>query len=226
MLMLGGGRRATPPAERGGSGEELAPISTARLDLDALRSLDELGLLQGVLDVITDVAAFEGALLPEAGAELVSPGASRGTSRHMTRHLDAMLEWGVVERSPGARVVLPAFTVPKKSGGLRLVCDGRKLNRLMRPPPPMLLPSIHSVIARFLSARAVVAADARSWFYQFPLAEEVRAFFGVNLAGARGPFVQARLRVLCMGWSWAPCISQPSRPRRAGWCYPCGSTCD
>ena len=208
LLLREGGRRAAPPAERGGSEGELAPISTARLDLNALRSLDESGLLRGVLDVIVDLAAFEAAMLPEASAELVLPGASRGTSRHMARHLGAMLEWGVVERSLGrTRVVLPAFTVPKKSGGLRLVCDGRKLNRLMRPPPPMLLPSIHAVIARFLSSRAVVAADARSWFYQFPLAEGVRDFFGLHLAGARGPFVRARLRVLCMGWSWAPCIA-------------------
>ena len=56
----------------------------------------------------------------------------------------------------------------------------------------------------------MVAADARSWFYQFPLAEGVRDYFGMHLAGARGPFVRVRLRVLCMGWSWAPCIAQRS----------------
>ena len=117
VLLIGGGHRAAPPTERGGGEGDLAPISTARLDLNALRSLDESGLLRGILDVILDVAAFEGTMLPGAAAELALPRASRGTSRHMARHLDALLEWGVVERSPGARIVLPAFTVPKKSGG-------------------------------------------------------------------------------------------------------------
>lgn len=200
------GRHVAPPAERAGG--VLAPISTSRLDLDVLVSLDEGGLLTGVLDVIRSRASFLEALLP--GCRLDDGTLRRGTSRHMLCHWDRLRHWGVLDRAAAQSVILPCFTVPKKSGDLRLVCDGRKLNRLMRHPPPMLLPSIHEVVSRFLSAEYVVQADGKSWFYQFPLAPDVRDFFSVNLAGARGPFVRASLQVLCMGWSWAPCIAHRS----------------
>lgn len=221
-LLVPGGGRVAPPATRGGAGE-LAPISESRLDLRRLRELDAQGLLAGVLDVIESPEAFEAAMRPEAAAALRSPRLRRGTSRHMLRHLARLQAWGVVEAAELQRVVLPAFTVEKRSGGLRLVCDGRKLNALMSRPPPMLLPGIHALIARFLGARGVVQTDARSWFYQFPLAPGVRPFFGMNLAGARGAFVRAQLRSLCMGWSWAPAIAQRAAmvllPEEHGACW-------
>ena len=200
------GRHVTPPAVKVDG--VLATISSARLDLDALVRLDTEGLLTGILDVIRSEKAFVAAMLPEAAAALkVDRVLSRGTSRHMLKHWDRLVEWGVMSRAESQRVVLAAFTVEKRSGGLRLVCDGRKLNRLMRAPPTMLLPSIRSVISKFLSANWVIDADGVSWFYQFPLADGVDDFFGVNLAGERGPYVRAKLRSLCMGWSWAPCIA-------------------
>ena len=200
------GRHLGPPSARGGPTGELAPISTSRLNLDALEALDSEGILSGVIDVIRDRGAFLRAMRP--GVDLGDRPLSRGTSRHMLRHWDNLSEWGVLGLADAPKVVLPAFTVEKKSGLLRLVCDGRKLNRLMRDPPPMLLPSIHEVVRRFLAAEFVVQADGKSWFYQFPLGDGVRDFFGVNLAGERGPFRRTSLRVMCMGWSWAPCIAQ------------------
>ena len=202
-------RFVSAPAERAEG--ELAEISRARLDLDALTAMDSQGLLTGVLDVIRSPEAFTAALTEEGRKVLESSvPVKRGTSRHMLRHWGKLQKWGVMSRSGEQKVILPAFTVPKKVRGLRLVCDGRKLNRLMRDPPPMYLPSIHKVVKRFLDSAYVVQADGRSWFYQFPLADGVDDFFGVNLAGARGPFVRAKLNVLCMGWSWAPCIAHRS----------------
>ena len=198
-----------PPAARAEG--ELAAISPARLDLDALLAMDTEGLLTGVLDVIRSEEAFRSALLPEAANQLEHDRTlARGTSRHMLRHWERLTLWGVLSRAERQRVVLPAFTVAKKSGGLRLVCDGRKLNRLMRPPPAMKLPSIRQVVSRFLSSDWVIEADGKSWFYQFPLADGVDEYFGVNLAGERGPFMRTKLRSLCMGWSWAPCIAHRS----------------
>ena len=203
------GRHVLPPAVR--EDGELARISTARLDLDALRELDTGGLLTGVLDVIRSEDAFHAAMVPGASDQLMRDKAlSRGTSRRMLQHWERLAAWGVLSRAESQRVVLAAFTVAKKSGGVRLVCDGRKLNRLMRAPPAMLLPSIRTVVRRFLSANWVIEADGVSWFYQFPLADSVADYFGVNLAGERGPFVRARLQSLCMGWSWAPCIAHRS----------------
>ena len=202
-------RFVSAPAERAEG--ELANISRARLDLDALMAMDTKGLLTGILDVIRSREAFTANLTDEGRKVLDSSvPLRRGTSRHMLRHWGNLLQWGVMSRSKVQKVVLPAFTVPKKVHGLRLVCDGRKLNRLMRAPPPMLLPSIHQVVRRFMDNAYVVQADGRSWFYQFPLADGVDDFFGVNLSGARGPFVRAKLNVLCMGWSWAPCIAHRS----------------
>ena len=202
------GQQISPPTDR--EAGMLAPISKARLNLDRLVELDTNGILLGIIDVIRDVSAFEALFVPGTELTLGSRPTFRGTSRHMLRHMQHLEEWGVVERSDQQKVVLPAFTVPKSSGGLRLVCDGRKLNRMMRPPPPMLLPGIRAVIARFLSARYVAQDDGKSWFYQFPLGQGIDDYFGVNLSGARGPFVRAKLRALCMGWSWAPCIAHRS----------------
>ncbi|KAJ9451622.1 hypothetical protein DIPPA_25104 [Diplonema papillatum] len=155
--------------------------------------------------------------------ELENPRYARGLSRFMLRHLPKLETYGVVRASTDARVVLPAFTVEKKSGGLRLVADGRKLNSLMRKPPAMMLPGIDTVVDRFLASRFVAQADAVSWFYQFPLDDSVSPYFGMNLAGPRGRFTKVQLSVMCMGWSWAPCIAQRSArvllPESEGLCW-------
>eukprot|EP01059_Diplonema_ambulator_P031934 TRINITY_DN6026_c0_g1_i3.p1 TRINITY_DN6026_c0_g1~~TRINITY_DN6026_c0_g1_i3.p1 ORF type:complete len:199 (+),score=7.61 TRINITY_DN6026_c0_g1_i3:1022-1618(+) len=127
----------------------------------------------------------------------------------MLHHLPDLLRYGVVEQVDPAlpRVILPCFTVAKTDGSLRLVHDGRKLNDLMLPPPPMLLPPIHDVVSTLLSASFVIHTDARSWFYQFGLATEVRRFFGSRLAGPRGSFTTVQLCSMCMGWKWAPAVA-------------------
>ncbi|KAJ9439712.1 hypothetical protein DIPPA_11458 [Diplonema papillatum] len=151
------------------------------------------------------------------------PGLPRGLSRFMLRHLPTLESYGVVRARTDACVVLPAFTVEKKSGGLRLVADGRKLNALMKKPPAMLLPGIDDVVSRFLASKFVAQADAVSWFYQFPLEESVSRFFGMNLSGPRGRFTKVQLSVMCMGWNWAPCIAQRTArvllPESEGVCW-------
>ncbi|KAJ9443516.1 hypothetical protein DIPPA_19827, partial [Diplonema papillatum] len=198
---------AAPPAQRSSEGY-LAPITSSFMDLDRLLAMDTHGLLGGVLDVIRSRESFESALVRDASS-WHSEAIARGTSRRMLHHLPDLLKYGVAEVAhEHPRVVLPAFTVPKKSGGERFVCDGRKLNAVMPRPPPMLLPSMPDVIDRVLSSAVVYLADAKSYFYQFELDEGVRGYFGMNLAGPRGSFVRARLRAMCMGWSWAPAIAQ------------------
>ncbi|KAJ9436716.1 hypothetical protein DIPPA_21970, partial [Diplonema papillatum] len=197
---------AAPPAQRSSEGY-LAPITSSFMDLDRLLAMDTHGLLGGVLDVIRSRESFESALVRDASS-WHSEAIARGTSRRMLHHLPDLLKYGVAEVAhEHPRVVLPAFTVPKKSGGERFVCDGRKLNAVMPRPPPMLLPSMPDV-DRVLSSAVVYLADAKSYFYQFELDEGVRGYFGMNLAGPRGSFVRARLRAMCMGWSWAPAIAQ------------------
>eukprot|EP01059_Diplonema_ambulator_P029743 TRINITY_DN494_c0_g1_i11.p1 TRINITY_DN494_c0_g1~~TRINITY_DN494_c0_g1_i11.p1 ORF type:complete len:676 (+),score=72.51 TRINITY_DN494_c0_g1_i11:114-2141(+) len=201
---------ASPPSRKAAG--VIAPITTQRLDLDKLVSLDREGLLTDILDVIRDERCFLKALRDDASCDLRKPSMSRSTSRHMLEHLPSLVSYGVFrEVAPSTpKVILPAFTVTKKSGGLRLVCDGRKLNRIMRPPPKMLLPPLHDVINRFLSSNFVIHCDARSWFYQFPLAPSVQKYFGSRLSAARGEHKTVTLQSMCMGWSWAPAIAQRS----------------
>ncbi|KAJ9469488.1 hypothetical protein DIPPA_24973, partial [Diplonema papillatum] len=190
-------------------GEALAPISSSFMNLERLTALDSRGLLRGVLDVVRSWESFRSALLPGAEEALMASAITRTTSRRMLRHFPDLVRYGVAEvASGGLRVVLPAFTVDKKSGGQRFVCDGRKLNAIMARPPPMLLPSVHEVIDRVLASSVVFLADARSYFYQFRLDADIRPYFGMHLAGPRGRFVQAQLAAMCMGWSWAPAIAQ------------------
>ncbi|KAJ9435902.1 hypothetical protein DIPPA_20923 [Diplonema papillatum] len=189
---------AAPPAQRSSEGY-LAPITSSFMDLDKLLAMDSLGLLEGVLDVIRSRGFFESALVHDASSWR-SEAIARGTSRRMLHHLPDLLKYGVAEVAhEHPRVVLPAFTVPKKSGGERFVCDGRKLNAVMPRPPPMLLPSMPDVIGRVLSSAVVFLADAKSYFYQFELEEGVRGYFGMNLAGPRGSFVRTRLKAMCLG---------------------------
>lgn len=206
MPTLGG--RVRPPSLRAAG--SLAEISRSRLNLQRLVELDTAGELLGVIDVVTSEDAFLASLRPGAQELLRSDLCySRGTSRHMLCHLGSMVEFGVVRAVPTKqKVVLPVFTVSKKTGGLRLVADGRKLNRLMQRPPQMRLPGIRDVILRFMNSSFVIMTDARSWFYQFPLHPAVSRYFGINVSGARGGFTRAEFRVMVMGWNWAPCIAQ------------------
>ena len=196
------GAQVRPEAER--EGGVLAPISSNRMALDAVRSLDLHGELEDVLDVITSLDAFESLLTKPTGGRM-----ARGTSRHMRQHADKLLEWEVVEPMQGdPQMTMPAFTVAKKAGDLRLVVDARKLNAAMRRPPEMRLPRIRDVIDAVLNADAAVIADGVSFFYQIPLAKPIRKYFGMRLGDGRGGTLDLWLKVLCMGWSWSPSIAQ------------------
>jgi hypothetical protein len=65
------------------------------------------------------------------------------------------------------------FTVPKKDQRLRLIVDGRKVNSLMQKPPRMPIPTIHEMIDYVMDHEWALTVDGRSFFYQFPISEEV-----------------------------------------------------
>eukprot|EP01059_Diplonema_ambulator_P011131 TRINITY_DN21104_c0_g1_i2.p2 TRINITY_DN21104_c0_g1~~TRINITY_DN21104_c0_g1_i2.p2 ORF type:complete len:398 (+),score=48.23 TRINITY_DN21104_c0_g1_i2:1223-2416(+) len=82
------------------------------------------------------------------------------------------------------------------------------MNLLMRQPPEMRLPRLGDVVDTFLQAQYVVHTDARSFFYQFPLASGVRPFFCSRLTAERGPYTTVAMCSMPMGWCWAPAIAQ------------------
>ena len=129
-------------------------------------------------------------------------------SRYMLHHAAFMEDCGVVEPAGPEASNMPVFTTPKKDLDLRLIQDGRWNNGFFAKPPEMFLPKIHEVIDKILSAAYVADADGVSYFYQIPLDESVRDYFGCRLAGGRGLYRQMRFCSLPMGFSWAPCIAQ------------------
>ena len=178
-------KRQKPPDEH----DYIANISKNRLNLEALTCLDTENLVSPLLQIITDKAVFLSYVKEEHRGFVVSS-LNRGTSRHLLHHLQALEGFGVLHRVDfRPKVVLKAFVVPKKSGGQRFVVDGRKLNRIMNPPPQMHLDHITTIIDRVAHANYVVLADATSWFYQFLISPDLHTFFGVNVAGSRGQFI-------------------------------------
>jgi hypothetical protein len=183
---------------------DLAPIVVHTLDMVELRRSAPSTLLR-LLDMLADVRSFRSQFKEDL---TLPPGLRRGTSRHMLRHLPRMLDWGVLRPATQVSAITNLFTVPKKDGSLRLVCDGRKVNAIMKPPPNMALPDIHEIIDHLLENRFFCTVDGKSFFYQFPVSDEVGSYFSANLAGTRGNFTQVSLTRMPMGWSWAPAIAQ------------------
>ena len=197
--------------------DRIAPICTTRIDIQKLKEIDIRGELRGeagepynLLDIISTKTVFCKVFREDALSKLTAdPRLKNRISRHMGSHFEDLQKYDVLEKASGPQsVVMHGFTVKKSSGGLRFVMDGRKLNDLMVRPPQMRLPLITDVISRILIQRWTILTDGQSWFYQFPLHSDIRPFFGINVGNARGDFVHAWLKVLCMGWSFAPCLAQ------------------
>ncbi|KAJ9456147.1 hypothetical protein DIPPA_09336 [Diplonema papillatum] len=129
----------------------------------------------------------------------------RVPSRGMERHRATLRSCGVASdaRSRPA-FAMKAFTTPKKDGRTaRLVLDARPLNDAMRRPPSMDLPRLRDFIAEVERHRFAMQCDGVSYFYQFPVDASISRYFGIGMKGC-----DMLLNVLCMGWSWAPCIAQ------------------
>ena len=132
-------------------------------------------------------------------------------SRFMSQHQETMENSGVIgEAAPRdfGTNYMPVFTVPKKDETLRLIQDGRHLNRWFDRPPSMNLPRIHDVIDTLMRNEFFAQCDAKSWFYQIPLCRDIQKYFGVVLGGGRGVLQYSTMQKIPMGFSWAPCIAQ------------------
>jgi hypothetical protein len=137
--------------------------------------------------------------------EEVVPGKYVG--RYMAREEERLVEWGVIETTKARGIVMPVFKVPKGKDS-RLIVDCREVNRQLPRPGNMELPSLHQVFDDLLRCKWVAQYDGKSYFYQIPLPANVRDYFQVKLGGARGKFVKYRLKVLPMGYAYAPAIAQ------------------
>ncbi|KAJ9459212.1 hypothetical protein DIPPA_31788 [Diplonema papillatum] len=188
------------PGMRADAGLPLARVTSNRVDLRALAAMDGVGRFREVLPMLMDPVAFAEAFVSGDAA-----GGCRVPSRGMERHRATLRSCGVASdaRSRPA-FAMKAFTTPKKDGRTaRLVLDARPLNDAMRRPPSMDLPRLRDFIAEVERHRFAMQCDGVSYFYQFPVDASISRYFGIGMKGC-----DMLLNVLCMGWSWAPCIAQ------------------
>jgi hypothetical protein len=198
-LAMTGDRIRRPPAIRPFRNVGMMSfLPTTTLNLATIRSWDPSYL--EVFDVISKPAVFQ--------AKLKTLPYKKRVSRYMRHHQNELLDNRIISPASKSKLVLPMFTVPKKDGTLRLITDGRALNDNFEPPPSMDLPRIHDVIAYILDHQYVAQADARAYFFQFPLAPGIRTYFGVKLSDGRGTTFDAEMNRMPMGFSWAPAIAQ------------------
>ena len=186
---------------------ELDDICETVIDYPGLQGLapdDEV--LRHYIAMLTEIKAVESEMTMPP--EKAPPGIRRGISHHMLSHKEKLLRRGVIREATRVRAITSFFTVAKKSGRLRLVVDGRRVNALMKRIPPMELPAIQEVLLYLMSNKFFCTVDGVSYFYQFGISVEVGELFCANLAGTKGEFVPVALTRMPMGWSWAPAIAQ------------------
>ena len=199
------GFKISPP-ERTDKGI-LDDICETVIDYDAVRKLPYADKeLNHYLDMLTNIKVLETEMhmLPESAP----PGIRRGISRRMKKHEAQLETQRVIRKATRIRAITSFFTVAKKSGKLRLVVDGRRINDLMKRIPHMDLPAIQEVLMLLMGSRYFCTVDGFSYFYQFGISSEVGELFCANLADTKGEFTTVSLTRMPMGWSWAPAIAQ------------------
>lgn len=131
------------------------------------------------------------ALAPELEQDLIDKQYLRRRGADAGRALRACLVFAIVKSCLTA---------------LRMIWDGREFNALCHPPPKFSITRLDVMRAKLLDRRvkAYVVYDFQTWFLQFILHPEVRAFFTTTLKSGE----VAELEGAPMGWSWACTLAQ------------------
>jgi len=202
--------RLRPP--RGPCALPLAPISSSRIDLAAMRALP-IPPTREYNEFLSWIETDRVESILRSHPDLTSTQCRvrQRVSRHLLGDVPALLHQRILGEgnvSPFA-VTIPIFKV-EKSGRIdsRLIGDCRELNDLLPKPGPMGLPSLHHVLKRLLSMNWLQQKDAKSFFYQFPLPESLSSIMVSRVAAARGPFEVLFWQVMAMGLSFAPGVAQ------------------
>eukprot|EP00760_Papus_ankaliazontas_P015915 PhM_4_TR16744/c1_g1_i13/m.79412 len=190
----------------------LGAVSASRLNLGALSMLGPLS--RDLCDALAWITTPRVADIVRSSPDLVETKTS--TSRHVSRYLltemrDTLVPQGVF--SPCAvtdlSITVPLFKVEKAGGETsRLIGDCRALNSLLPRPGNMGLPSIDDVLRELLGCRVLHQLDAKSYFYQFPVHESLRAVLVSRVGDVRGKFSHFCWNVMAMGLKFAPLVAQ------------------
>lgn len=121
-------------------------------------------------------------------------------SDHERDYIAQMVADGVIEEGP-ARFCVPHFFL-YKTGKVRLIFDGRKLNSAVAQPPRFNMKS-HKTIASLAASNDWHAADdLKNMFFSIAISEQSRPFFGLRVEGKTYVY-----RKLPFGFSWSPFIA-------------------
>lgn len=184
----------------------IKPISKAVLSLAHVQSfLARQGRTDLIdhLNVLRSLPHFEATVLTDC-----PPPVKARKSRLPQRIFDECEQAGILKRitRPTVGMSVPLKSVPdRKNDQLgRIILPVCPLNAISRRPPPTPLPDMHDFVTSLLRRRWILTADARSWFFSFPVAEEVAAKYFVT----RGPTGQFYAHVRgVMGWCWMPYLA-------------------
>lgn len=198
---------------------KLDPITVARnLKPQKLLSAAKLfpWLLMAVL-LISDLGAFT-SLFTKPFSEIVINWSQRSSDKYFD-HFQVLRDCSLLaeEKSGKLKFLSSYFAIGKKDGIFaRAIFNGRALSRLQKPPPPVNLPEIPTVLriaARIhkywqgkslsIAAPSVYCADIRHYFHEFEIDPEIALYFGVSCKGKEYSW-----RGLPMGWAYSPRIAQ------------------
>lgn len=180
------------------------PDMDQRIDIN--RAIELHGERVSLLSLLTQPEKFKELFDKPENTKAHKGGLSRGFKRCLKRLLQHSMV--VCVKPSEGTIYCPLFLVPKKSGRNRLIVDCRPINQRMKRPPKAEIPTVPQCIETILAAKYVSSYDAKSYFYQFPLHDEIARFFQSKLAGARGAMETVSFLTMPMGWTYAPAIAQ------------------
>lgn len=162
-----------------------------------------------VLAPITDVQAFEALFLapPSRTAKhKVKILPTKRLSKHVSAELPALEQAGLVQAASRREIkmYIDMFKVMKSETSSRLIINSVPVNELQCRPPRLELPTAPQLIHSGARWRLHNVIDLRHWFYQIPIAPEIRAYFGFR-AHDGSTKVFSRLP---MGWQRSMDVAQ------------------
>lgn len=189
-----------PPSVR--SNRKLAPITTNILDVGSILRWDTDGEFREVHQYIADYDRFKSLFTQ-------SPIRHLRRSKILPSNIELLINYDVLEHTETFACCLGSFQVPKKGDEDRFIGDASPLNKIQQKPMKALIPQLHEVLHELMQRKYFFSVDAVSFFYQFLIEDErIRSFFTFAMNRKRGRPLLMRLRRLCMGWKFSPCIAQ------------------
>lgn len=118
------------------------------------------------------------------------------------KEIQRFIDLDILERTLNSEWAAPAFLIPKKDGGVRFICDFRKLNtQIEKKPYP--IPLIAELLGKMEEFTYVTSIDVSLGYHHIPLSKNSR-----KLCTITTPFGNYAYKRLPMGLATAPSYFQ------------------